>query len=61
MKVAVIAPTSIPSRRANTFQVMKMAQAISAIGHQVNLLIPEDQPNKGGETHRWEYISNHYG
>ena len=29
MKLAVIAPTSIPSRRANTVQVMKMSQAFA--------------------------------
>lgn len=40
MKIAVIAPTYIPSRRANTIQVMKMSQALTAIGHQVRLAVP---------------------
>jgi hypothetical protein len=33
MKIAIIAPTEIPARRANTLQVMKMAQALVVRGH----------------------------
>lgn len=40
MKIVVIAPTSIPSRRANTFQVMKMSQALAKLGHQIRLIVP---------------------
>ena len=40
MKIAVIAPTAIPSRRANTIQVMKMSQALANLGHTVRLTAP---------------------
>jgi glycosyltransferase involved in cell wall biosynthesis len=40
MKIAVIAPTEIPARRANSMQVMKMAQALVVLGHQVRLVAP---------------------
>ncbi len=40
MKIAVIAPTEIPSRRANSMQVMKMAQAFVILGHQLRLVAP---------------------
>ncbi|NUM49076.1 MAG: glycosyltransferase [Anaerolineales bacterium] len=45
MKIALIAPTSIPSRRANTIQVMKMAQALVLNGHEVHLAAPGEPPN----------------
>jgi glycosyltransferase involved in cell wall biosynthesis len=40
LKIAVVAPTEIPARRANTMQVMKMAQALVILGHQVHLVAP---------------------
>ncbi len=46
MKIALIAPTSIPSRRANTIQVMKMAQALVLNGHEVHLAAPGMPPNR---------------
>ena len=56
MKIALIAPSYIPSRRANTIQTMKMAQAFTHQGHQVLLIVP-------GETAKfsWEELSQHYG
>lgn len=65
MKIAVIAPTTIPSRRANTFQVMKMSQALVETGHIVRLIAqpaakmtaPKANPN-GSE---WETLAEHYG
>jgi len=61
MKVAVIAPTLIPSRKANTLQVMKMSQAIAALGHQAYLIIPDEPepPVKADRT--WESLANNYG
>ena len=43
MKIALIAPTGIPSRRANTIQVMKMAQALAETGSEVRLAFPRQQ------------------
>lgn len=58
MKIAFIAPTYLPSRRANTIQVMKMAQAMVSQGHHVHVLVPNpnDQP-----TAAWDQLSHHYG
>ena len=42
MKIAVVAPTYLPSKRANTIQVMKMSQALTALGHQVRVAVPFD-------------------
>jgi len=55
MRIAVIAPTQIPARRANTIQVMKMTQAIAQLGHQVRLAVP------GGEAVPWERLAHQYG
>lgn len=60
----MIAPTEIPARRANTLQVMKMAQAFSELGHQVYLYAPQSPANKNSvsETGRsWESLARHYG
>lgn len=64
MKIAVIAPTEIPSRRANTLQVMKMAQALAGQGHSVQVAVPSS--SSGGrerlESERsWEALTHHYG
>lgn len=56
MKIALIAPSYIPSRRANTIQTMKMSQAITQLGHQVLLLVPGENPSVA-----WEELSQHYG
>lgn len=62
MKIAVIAPTHIPARRANTLQVMKMTQALQAIGHTVCLLAPQapGEPVEAGAL-EWEALARHYG
>jgi len=61
MKVAVVAPTSIPARRANTFQVMKMTQALVASGHTVRLAAPGWPPVDGEPGMLWDNIAHHYG
>lgn len=58
MKIAVIAPTEIPARRANTVQVMKMAQAFAGLGHAVRLAAPA---TSHASVHSWEDLSRHYG
>ena len=72
MKIAVVAPTQIPARRANTIQVMKIAQAMVNIGHNVHLAVPvesvsskqvrdarpADTPNL---MRSWDTLSHHYG
>ncbi len=58
VKIALIAPTHLPARRANTIQVMKMAQAIQTVGHQVRVLVPGPPP---GDAGAWEALAQHYG
>ena len=61
MKVAVIAPTIIPARKANTFQVMKMTQAFTTLGHQVQLIIPDETELDQGADRSWDSLAKHYG
>ncbi len=61
MKIALIAPTTIPARRANTVQVMKMAQALTRLGHEVHVLSP-NYPGQGiQEPATWKMLAEHYG
>ena len=64
MKIAVAAPSTIPARRANTIQVMKMAQALVQCKHEVTVLVPdlksELKLNKSSSS-QWENLANHYG
>ncbi len=56
MRIALIAPTYLPARRANTVQVMKMAQALTALRHDVLVLVP------GKDAHiSWQQLAHHYG
>jgi glycosyltransferase involved in cell wall biosynthesis len=61
MKVATIAPTFIPARRANTLQVMKMTQAFANLGNEVRLAVPEVSGDTRGGDHNWSSLSHHYG
>jgi len=58
MKILIVAPTYLPSRRANTIQVMKMAQATELLGHDVHVLVPN--PNNA-EQICWDILAAHYG
>jgi glycosyltransferase involved in cell wall biosynthesis len=57
MKIALIAPTYLPSRRANTLQVMKMAQAFTCLGHAVRVAVPGSVPNPVA----WDDLAHLYG
>ncbi len=63
MKIALIAPSEIPAMRANTIQVMKMAQACVELNHQVHLISPKGglvgDPQSKKPT--WEELAHHYG
>jgi len=62
MKIAIIAPTAIPARRANTIQVMKMSQALVGLGHTVRLAAPLVKSNGNDQPDRsWENLARHYG
>ena len=40
MKVACISASRVPSTTANSMQVMKACQALSQLGHEVQLFLP---------------------
>jgi glycosyltransferase involved in cell wall biosynthesis len=67
MRIAVVAPTAIPSRRANTIQVMKMSQAFANLGHTVRLAAPRAEYPQGNNLEplppalAWETLAHHYG
>lgn len=59
MKVGIVAPTYIPSRRANTVQVMKMAQALCALKHTVCLVVPGRDEDSSPPS--WDELAYQYG
>ena len=72
MNITIAAPSSIPARRANTIQTMKMAQAFAVLGHNVRLAVPQFQaayrenPNhtidpSQDNDYDWEHLADHYG
>jgi len=63
MKIALIAPTYLPARRANTIQVIKMAQAIVQNRDDVLVLVPDTQVRKrqNGTIRSWDVLEKHYG
>lgn len=74
MRIAIIAPTAIPSRRANSIQIMKMAQALANLGHNVHVAapsshsdgtdsLPDSTPacNTGTSASGWQSLVHHYG
>jgi glycosyltransferase involved in cell wall biosynthesis len=64
MKIAVVAPTQMPARRANTIQVAKMTQAFCNLGHEVCLLCPTQAVPRvinPGDGFGWEEFADHYG
>ena len=61
MRIAMVAPSEIPARRANSMQVMKMAQAIAALGHEVRLVAPAGKTPVNGQSSDWDALAHHYG
>lgn len=55
MKIVCIAASFIPANTANSIQVVKASQALTALGHEVHLLVP------GEEASDWEELKDHYG
>ena len=55
MKITYIASSGIPSQTANSVQVMKVCQALTQLGHSVQLIIP------GKNVHAWEELEELYG
>ncbi len=57
MRIAMVAPTHLPARRANTMQVMKMAQALVGLGHDVRVAAP----GRPTQPVTWEELAHLYG
>ena len=60
MKVAIVAPTPIPTRTANSLQVMKMSQALASLGNEVRVASPTYHP-ADVQGHDWQALARHYG
>ncbi len=58
MDVLLPAPTYLPARRANTIQVMKMAQALAEEGARVQVLVPDPRRRPPPD---WDELARHYG
>jgi len=55
MKIVCIAASFVPSKTANSIQVVKASHALSEIGSDVTLFVP------GDEKVSWEILKNQYG
>ena len=55
MRIAYISTAEVPSNRANSFQVMKVCQAMVKLGHSVELYLP------AGKEVEWVEIAALYG
>ena len=55
MKIAAIAPSHVPSRTANSIQVMKTCNAMAVLGHTVKLWVP------GKGKVQWQDLASQYG
>lgn len=55
MKIVCIASSFVPSTAANSIQVMKVCDAMTAIGHDVTLLVP------GNQQVSWADLQKQYG
>jgi glycosyltransferase involved in cell wall biosynthesis len=56
MRVACIATSQVPSRTANSIQVMKVCQALADLGHDLQLWLPGRAPRVA-----WEELAADYG
>jgi len=64
MKIELIAPSYLPARRANTIQVMKMAQALAVCGYSVEVIAPDPRIQNSRvneEERKWVNLAQHYG
>lgn len=64
LKIELVAPTYLPGRRANTIQVMKMAQALVQCGYSVEVIAPDPTHRTSPadeEQREWGNLAQHYG
>jgi glycosyltransferase involved in cell wall biosynthesis len=56
MRIACISTSSVPSRKANSIEVMKVCQAFRVLEHEVKLWIPGSNPQM-----EWHLLREQYG
>ncbi len=56
MRIAVISASTVPSRAANSIEVIKVCQALVQLGHEIQLWVPGTRPEIN-----WEEMSAFYG
>lgn len=56
MRLACIATSKVPSRTANSIQVMKVCHSMAALGHTVQLWLAGENPHV-----EWPDLARHYG
>jgi glycosyltransferase involved in cell wall biosynthesis len=61
LRIDYAANSAIPSRSANSLQVMKMCGAFAAAGHDVRLLIPKRAPVEADRSLPAERVRERYG
>jgi glycosyltransferase involved in cell wall biosynthesis len=59
MKIAALAPSLVPSRYANSIQVMKTCSALSAVNGALSLWIPGDKT--ASPSGDWNNLAGYYG
>ncbi len=60
MKITYITPSGIPSKQANTIQVMKMCESLADRGHTVELLCPNQSDEKITDTFRYYDVKKNF-
>lgn len=55
MRIVCIAASFVPSKAANSIQVMKVCDALAGLGHSVILIVP------GAQQIPWHELQDHYG
>jgi len=56
MRIALISASRVPSRTANSIEVMKVCQAFVDLGHEIHLWLPGPEPNTS-----WAELVEFYG
>ncbi|NIS80793.1 MAG: glycosyltransferase [Anaerolineales bacterium] len=56
MRIACISASSVPSRTANSIQMMKVCQALVGLGHEVQVWLPGQSIDLS-----WDALAEHYG
>ncbi len=60
MKLIYILPSEIPSRQANTIQVMRMCEAFASQGHEVKLLCPNNSADRSDNVFSYYGVKENF-